>query len=270
MLTSLVAATRSELVRIRRKGVVLGWFGLTALAAVLINAVMFQVAGGDPAGTPAGGPGVSFPTAADLASSDGLVAGLASAASMFGVVTLSFWALITATDYGTGLIRLLAAAQPHRWRLLTGKIVALVLWTAAATTVALLVNLIVAPIAAGGSGIDVSAWGEDLVPTLLGGWVNLFCALLVWGVIGMALAVVTRSAAIAISAGVGYVLVVESVITAAAEKLGERLPGTTLAALAQGGTPEVSYGAALALGAVYTVAAVAVALTVFTRRDITD
>jgi ABC-type transport system involved in multi-copper enzyme maturation permease subunit len=129
---------------------------------------------------------------------------------------------------------------------------------------------VIAPIAAGGSGIDVSSWGRDLAPTLLGGWVNLFCALVVWGVIGMALAVVTRSAAVAISAGVGYVLVVESVISAAAENVADRLPGTTLSALAQGGTPDVSYGAALALGAVYTVAAVVVALTVFTRRDVTD
>jgi ABC-type transport system involved in multi-copper enzyme maturation permease subunit len=270
MLTSLADATRSELVRTRRKGVLLGWFGLTALAAILINLVMFQVAGSDATQGPAGGPGVSFPTAAELASPGGLVAGLASAAGMFGVVTLSFWALITATDYGTGLIRLLVSAQPHRWRLLTGKIVALLVWTAAVTTVALLVNLVIAPIAAGGSGIDVSSWGRDLAPTLLGGWVNLFCALVVWGVIGMALAVVTRSAAVAISAGVGYVLVVESVISAAAENVADRLPGTTLSALAQGGTPDVSYGAALALGAVYTVAAVVVALTVFTRRDVTD
>jgi hypothetical protein len=270
VLTTIVNATRSELVRIRRKGVILGWLGLTVLAAALINTVMFQVAGTGTGETPAGGPGVSFPTAAELAAPDGLVAGLASAASMFGVITLSFWALVTATDYGTGLIRLLASAQPHRGRLLTGKIVALVLWTAAATTVALVVNLVVAPVAAGGSGIDVSAWGQDLVPTLLGAWVNLFCALLVWGVIGMALAVVTRSAAVAVSAGVGYVLVVESVIRAAAEDVGDRLPGTTLSALALGGTPEVSYGAALALGAAYTVAAVVVAHAVFTRRDITD
>jgi ABC-type transport system involved in multi-copper enzyme maturation permease subunit len=270
VLTTIARAARSELVRSRRRGVVLGWFGLTALAAVLINTVMFQIAGDGTAAAPAGGPGVSFPTAAELADPGGLVAGLAAAANMFGVVTLSFWALITATDYRTGLIRLLVSAQPHRGRLLTGKIAALTLWTAAATTVALIVTLVVAPIAAGGSGIDVTAWGEDLLPTLLVGWVNLFCALLVWGVIGMALAVVTRSAAVAISAGVGYVLVVESVITAAAEDVGDWLPGTTLSALAQGGTPALSHGAALALGAVYTVAGVVVALAVFTRRDITD
>lgn len=269
MLNVIGNALRSELVRTRRKSVVLGWFGLTALAAVLINTVMFQfVKTGNAA--PAAGPGVSFPTAAALAEPTGLVAGLASAASMFGVITLSFWALITATDYQSGLIRLLVSAEPRRWRLLTGKIVALVLWTAGAATVALIVNLVVAPVAAGGSGIDVSAWGEDLPSTLIAGWFDLFCSLVVWGVIGMALAVLTRSSAIAISIGVGYVLVVESVIRAAAEDLGDWLPGSTLSALAQGGNPTLSYGTALALGAAYTLIGVAVAQIVFSKRDITD
>lgn len=57
---------------------------------------------------------------------------------------------------------------------------------------------------------------------------------------------------------------------AAAEDLGDWLPGTTLSALAEGGTAALSYGAALALGAAYTLIGVIVALVVFTRRDITD
>lgn len=269
MLTSIGRAVRSELVRSRRTGVVVGWFGLTALAAVLINTVMFQVVKSTTS-APAGGPGVSFPTPAALAQPDGLVAGLSSAASMFGVIALSFWALLTATDYQTGLIRLLVSAQPHRGRLLTGKVLAMVLWTAAATTVALVVNLVVAPVAAQGSGIDLSAWGQDLPFILLRGWLNLFCSLIVWGIIGLTLAVLTRSSAVAISIGIGYVLVVESVIKAAATKLGDWLPGSTLSALAQGGNSTLSYGAALALGAAYSLIGIAVAQTVFSNRDITD
>lgn len=269
MLTSIVDAVASELIRTRRKGIVLGWFGLTALAAVLINTVMFQVVQGGTA-APAGGPGVTFPTAAALAQPSGLVAGMSAAASMFGVITLSFWAVVTATDYQTGLIRLLVAAQPRRRRLLTGKILALVVWTAAASAAALLVNVVVAPVAAHGSGIDVSAWGQDLPATLLKAWADLFCAQVVWGVIGLAVAVGTRSSAIAVSAGIGYVLVVESVVKAAAGHAGDWLPGGTLAALAQGGNPDLSYGAALALGAAYTLVGIAVAQTVLSRRDITD
>lgn len=265
----MINATRSELVRIRRKGVIIGWLGLIILFTAMINMVIVQVVGASSA-PPAGGPGVSFPVLSELRSPEGLVAGLSSAAGMFGVVTLSFWALATASDYSTGLIRLLASAQPHRLRLLGGKIAALTAWTAAAATVALVANLVIAPVAARAGDIDVSAWGQDLVPTLAGAWLNLFCTLLVWGVIGLALAVVTRSAAVSIAVGVGYVLVVESVITAAADTIADWMPGRTLSALAEGGTPDIPYTTALALGAAYAAIGVGLAFTIFQRRDITD
>ncbi|MFC7843094.1 hypothetical protein ACFY3O_14230 [Streptomyces sp. NPDC001046] len=260
---------RSELLRIRRKGVAFGWFGLTILFTLMINMVMAQVVGASSA-SPQAGPGVSFPTLAQWQASDGITAGLSSAASMYGVVTLSFWAIATAGDYSSGLIRLTASAQPDRARLLLGKVGALTLWTAVAATVALVVNLLVAPVAARQAGVDVSAWSDDVVPTLAGAWLNLFFALLVWGVIGLVLALLTRSAAIAISVGVGYVLVVETVITSALDALADWMPGATLSALAQGGTSDVPYGSALVLGTLYTLLSLGVALVVFKRRDITD
>ena len=88
------AATASELVRLGRRGLLAGWLGLTAVFAVLINVVPFSFATGD-GGLPAQGPGVTFPDATTLGSGEGLVAGLPTAASMFGVVTLSFWAVAT-------------------------------------------------------------------------------------------------------------------------------------------------------------------------------
>ncbi|MFJ8967002.1 hypothetical protein ACIRG5_47200 [Lentzea sp. NPDC102401] len=265
----MINATRSELVRIRRKGVIIGWLGLIVLFVAMINMVIVQVVS-ESSAPPAGAPGVSFPVLAELRSPEGLVAGLSSAASMLGVVTLSFWAIATASDYSTGLIRILASAEPNRVRLLSGKITALTAWTAAASTVALVANLVIAPVAARAGDIDVSAWGQGLVPTLAGAWTNLFCTLLVWGVIGLALAVVTRSAAISIAVGVGYVLVVESVITAAADTIADWMPGKTLSALAQGGTTDIPYATALALGVAYTAIGVGIAFTIFQRRDITD
>lgn len=265
----MINAMRSELLRTRRKGMIFGWFGLTILFTAMINMVMAQVVGATSA-PPEGGPGVSFPTLAQWQAADGVVAGLSSAAGMYGVVALSFWAIATAGDYSTGLIRLLASAQPDRVRLLLGKIAALTAWTAAVTTVALVADLVIAPMAARAGGIDASAWGRDIVPTLAGAWFNLFCTLLVWGVIGLVLALVTRSAAISVSVGVGYVLVVESVVTAAVKAIAHWTPGATLGALAQGGTSGIPYATALALGAVYTVVGLGIAFTVFQRRDITD
>jgi hypothetical protein len=100
--------------------------------------------------------------------------------------------------------------------------------------------------------------------------VNLFCSLLVWGTIGLALATLTRSSGFAIGVGIGYVLLLETVIKASSSGVGRWLPGTTIAALATGGTSDLPYGRALALGLVYVVVALTAALVVFTRRDVTD
>ena len=260
---------RSELLRLRRRMVVVGWLGLSALFAVLINTVMFSnaTASSSPA---ARGPGVAFPTLDTLQSPHGLVAGLGSAATILGVVTLSFWALTTATDYSSGLIRVLAAAQPRRWRLLAGKVTALAAATAVATTVALVANLLAAPAAAQAAGVSTDRWSEHMGSTVLAGWLHLFLALLVWGVVGLSLAVATRSSAVAISVGVGYVLVVEGVISTAFDGLRDWLPGSTLSALAQGGTFAVPLTTALALGMLYAGAALALATLLLRRRDITD
>ncbi len=206
-----------------------------------------------------------------LASSRGLVAGLSAAASMFGVVTLSFWALVTAGDYTSGLIRLLVAAQPLRWKLLVGKLAALCLLTVVATTVALAVNVGAAPAAAGAAGIDTTAWRADASASMVvEAWGNALLASLVWGVVGPTLAVALRSSALAISIGVGWVLVVECVVKSAFDGGGSWLPGTVLTALAHGGDDLLAYPTALGLGLAYVVVGVGAAMVVGWRRDITD
>lgn len=265
----MIRVVRSELVRLRRRSFLFGWFGLTAGLAVVVNIVMFQVTK-DTATAPTDGPGVTFPTLGELLSPSGLVAGLSAASSMFGVVALSFWALAAASDYSTGLVRVLVAAAPSRWRLVLGKWVALAATTAVATLVALLVNLFVAPVAAAAAGYEPTGWGTDLVPTLASATLNLYLALLVWGTIGLALATLLRSAGVAIGIGTGYVLLFEAIVSAAVSSVGNALPGSTIAALASGGDANLAYAPSVALGAVYVAASLALAGFVFARRDITD
>lgn len=265
----MTGVVRSELIRLRRGALLLGWFGLTALFAVLVNFVMFQVVD-ERGAAPTDGPGVSFPTAQLLNSADGIVAGLSAAATFFGVVTLAFWALAAATDYSTGLVRVIVAAEPRRWRLIAGKWLALALVTAAAAMVALLANLVVAPVAARAGGVSPDAWGTDLPTVLLGATLDLYLSLLVWGTIGLTLAVLTKSAGIAIGAGTAYVLLVEAVISAVATDLADWLPGSVITAIAQGGNGTISYAAACSSGALYVAVALGITLAAFTRRDVTD
>jgi ABC-2 type transport system permease protein len=101
-------------------------------------------------------------------------------------------------------------------------------------------------------------------------WTNLFLALCVWGVLGLVIAVLTRSAAVAISIGVGYVLVFESLVKMVKGAPSDWLLGTTLGALASGGTAAVSYGTALALALAHVTLGLVLAGVVFVRRDVTD
>jgi ABC-2 type transport system permease protein len=265
----MLAAVRSELVRLRQPRLLVTWFGLMTLFTLMINTIMVTfVSGGG--SLPPGAPGVAFPTLAELQSPSGIMAGLAAASSMFGMVTLSIWAVVTAGDYGSGLIRLLVAAEPRRWRLLAGKVVALVILTAAATTVAAIVNVFTALPAAGAAGISTAAWGTDLVVVVGGAWVNLFLALCAWGALGLVIATLARSAAVAIAIGIGYVLVVESMIKMLKDVPSDWLLGTTLNAVASGGTDAVTYGTALALALGYVTLGLVIAGAVFIRRDVTD
>jgi ABC-2 type transport system permease protein len=265
----MLAAVRSELTRLRQPRLLVVWFGLMTLFALMINTIMvtFVSGGGN---LPPGAPGVAFPTLAEIESPSGLMAGLAAASSMFGMVTLSVWAVVTAGDYGSGLIRLLVAAEPRRWRLLAGKVVALVILTAAATTVAAIVNVFAVLPAAGVAGISTSAWGTDLAAVVVGAWVNLFLALCAWGALGLVIATLARSAAVAIAIGIGYVLVVESMVKMLKDVPSDWLLGTTLNAVAGGGTATTAYGTALALALAYVTLGLVIAGAVFIRRDVTD
>lgn len=256
--------TASELVRTQRRGVLIGWLGLTAVLTLLVNSVMFTVAAQGDGGATAG-PGADLPSLAALESAAGLTAGIGSASNLLGLVTLAFWALLTASDYSTGMVRLLVAAQPGRRRLLTGKVLALSLWTAVVWLVALAVNLAAAPAGASAAGISTTAWGTTSAGDLLTAW-SLLGALLAWGVLGLTLAALTRSAAVAVSIGVGYVLLLEGVLASVLTGVADVLPGSVLAALAQGGNDALSQSHAVSLGLLYAGTALTVALLVVQRR----
>jgi ABC-type transport system involved in multi-copper enzyme maturation permease subunit len=260
---------RSELTRLLQPRLLVVWFGLMALFAMMVNTVMVgSVSGGG--SLPPGAPGVTFPSLAEIQSPSGLMAGLGAASNLFGIVTLSFWAVAMAVDYSTGLVRLLVAAEPRRWRLLAGKVGALLVVTAAATTIAAIVNVLASIPTAQAAGISTAGWSLDPVRTVANAWVDLFLALCVWGMLGLVIAVLTRSAAVAISIGVGYLLVVESLIRMVKDAPSDWLLGSTLSAVANGGTASIAYGTALALALGYATLGLVVAGAVFIRRDVTD
>ena len=88
--------------------------------------------------------------------------------------------------------------------------------------------------------------------------------------IGLMVAVLAGSSALAIGIGIGALLVVEGLITIVAPGASSYLPGGTLNTLAAGGNNQLSRGAALGLSVVYGVIAATVSLLAFRARDITS
>lgn len=258
--TAWLRATRAELRRLLRPGFAGVIAVLVAAFAVMATTVTF-----------AGqfdGPALSR-VVIDPASSRGLVAGLSNVTSLLGIVMLAAWAAATASDFGTGWIRVMVQAEPRRWALLAGKTTALAMLTVGVTLLATLVSVASAPAMAQAAGVATDAWFTDPLPTILSGWANLTLSVLAWGVIGMAIAMVTRSAVAAIAGGIGYLIVFEGLLGQLAPDATTWLPGSVLGVLAGGGSPDLPWGTALAVGLLYMMVGIVVSALAFTRRDIT-
>jgi ABC-type transport system involved in multi-copper enzyme maturation permease subunit len=257
-------AFRSELIRLDRPSFLLGGIGGMAAFGAIATLIGFAAAGQSGAG-----PGQYIPSEAALAAPDGYAAGLMLAANLVGIIALSIWAIATASDYSSGLVRLLAQAEPRRWRLIVGKALALTLFTTAGALAATVAAYVTAQACAPAFGVSTAAWADTL-PTLVERSAYLALSATVWGVLGLVVALLTRSAGVAIAVGIGYLVVFENMLAAVASGVSDWLLGATLTALAAGGTPAMAFGSAFVLGATYLAGGIVIAIIVTHFREITD
>ena len=260
----MLGAIKSELIRLKRPSFLVGGIGLMAVFGALATFIAFSGAGQTGAG-----PAALFPSEAALVASNGFVSGLGLGSQLMGIVALSLWAIAVASDYQTGLIRLLVQAEPNRGKLLVGKIAALLALTLVGTLLATLSAAGVAHLLASTFGISTSAWGTDTLTTLLEAYRNLSLSTIAWGVIGFTIATASRSAGVSIAAGIGWIVVFEVMLQGVASDIADKMPGATLAALAAGGTANTEFGTALALAGLYTLVGVVIAGVITYRREIT-
>lgn len=265
----IVDVVRSDWVRLRRPVLLAGTYGVITAVAVLTTVVTFATAG-DGARRPGPGEGQSA-TLVGLAGSSGLVHGLGASVGLFGVVALTVSAAHVAADYSLGTLRNLLARQPRRIVLLGGKGVALAAFLAGAVTCATVVAVGAAFAMAQLRGISTQAWTSAAGLATLGStYGDALLAVLGYGAFGLGLAVVLRSPVSAIAAGVAWLLPIEAILSATVHHADRWLPGQLLSAIASGGTSSVGYSHALLVGLLYVTAAVAGAVVLFRRRDVTS
>ena len=254
------AAFTSEWTKLRRRTLLLSTFLGLAVAASLFVVLLFSQA------SPNGG----IVSLHQLAQPNGLVIGVARAAMLLGVVAFGIAASQVASEYSLGTLRQLLVRQPRRAVLLAGKMLGVITFLVLALCFAAVVALIVAVVAAHSRGVPTSAWftGTGLGDLFreLG---DLVLATTGYSVLGMALGQFVRSAVFAVIIGFAWLIAVENIVTRIVPSVEQWLPGQSIIAVASGGTEGVGYEHGLILGAVYLVVAIAAAMTVFLRSDIT-
>jgi len=254
------AAFASEWTKLRRRTLFLSTFLGLAAAASLFVVLMFSQA------SPNGG----IVTLHQLAKPNGLVIGVARAAMLLGVVAFGIAASQVASEYSLGTLRQLLVRQPRRAVLLAGKMLGTITFLVLALCFAAVVALIAAVVAAHSRSVPTSAWftvtGLGDLFRELG---DLALATIGYSVLGMALGQFVRSAVFAVIVGFAWLIAVENIITRIVPSTQQWLPGASILAVASGGVGGVSYGRGLILGAIYLVVAIAAAMTVFLRSDVT-
>jgi ABC-2 type transport system permease protein len=134
--------------------------------------------------------------------------------------------------------------------------------------VTILVVMPLAPAIADVTGISTDAWSSGMLGTVVAGYLQLTFSVLLWGVVGLFVGMVTKSSGIAIGIGIGYLMLFEGLAGMLLESAARWLPGEVFGAIASGGSADMSYTTALVIGAGYAVAALA-ASVIMSRRDVT-
>ncbi|MCP4965494.1 MAG: ABC transporter permease subunit [bacterium] len=257
---------RSELIRFKKTGLI----GAGIMVAFTALITMFTFIGFDGGDAPGPGGGQRF-ASVDLASADGWIAGLAAAAPMIGIVALALFAMSVARDYERGTIRQLLVGEPQRALLLGGKLAALATFIVAGIAGAAVAGAATALVFSSSAAVSTAAWttGAGLAAVASTG-LNVLVATVVWGLAGALLAMLTKSASAAITAGVAYMLIGESLLGLVWDTAAEWLPSGTLTTFTSGGSSAVSYEQSALLLALYAAAFGVATFVVFQRRDITD
>ena len=266
----MIAAYRSEWIKLGRRNFILGGFGTIIGLAILLTILGIVNANADPA-TVAGPPG-GFAGGVELESAAGWLSGLGQAASFIGIVALALFAANIAGEFSTGSIRVLLTTQPRRLQFLNGKILALGAFLALAILYASVASAAVAFPLAAMNDIDTTAWrSTEAITSGLALFLNVTLAAMVYGLFGIMLGMITRSSAISIAAGVAYFLLGETLLLQPLwDQADQWLPAGVLNALITGGNDAVAYTTALALAAIYAAITWGVAVIVLQRRDIVD
>jgi ABC-2 type transport system permease protein len=210
-------------------------------------------------------------TVARLAADGGGTEAFAVGASFIGFFVFVTFIALVATEFSGGTFRALLLRDPHRVRLITGKLVGALVVAACALALAEVLSFGLSLALAPSKDIDTSAWFSlGGLGHAVGNYATVLAGVTGWAIFGTALAVVFRSVPLALGVGFAWAGPFENIIVDSWTTGYRVFPGQVLAATIQGGTPEISLSRAIATGIAYVAVAAGVTTILLTRRDVTS
>jgi ABC-2 type transport system permease protein len=261
----MIAALRAELVKILRRRVLI----VTALTTVIFSAgsAAIVLAAAEPEGSRPSGRGV---TVASLSEAGGATEVFTTAVSFAGTLLFVVFVGVVAFEFSRGTFGTMLLYQPRRFRLLAGKMAALLALAAGVLAVSEVFTWTVARLIAPSQDVATAKWvSADALGHALAAYGSVLFWVSGYALLGMMLAVLVRSVPVALAIGIAWAGPFEHLLQDAWEPVQRYFPGLLLEAFVAGGTSAVSAGRAFVTVSVYVVAAAAIAATVFARRDVT-
>ena len=265
----MMRAFRSELLKLRRWSVLAG-LGVMIAATVFIAYLTFhQITSG------ATGPELT-PLIQAFPTPQGLITIVGQARSLIIVITLIMVTSNIAAEWSQGTLRNLLVREPGRLRLLAGKMLALVLFVTISLALTLAISAALILAASHAQGISTAAWtSSEGMRTFLAFFCNEVLCLVGISLLGMLIAVLTRSLGAAVGIALAYVLVPEGLIAMVGQEGSKWFPVRVLHFLpgsifppAVGPTPPQGYTAALLVALLWMAGFVIVSAVVFRCQDI--
>ncbi len=265
----MMRAFRSEFLKFRRWSMLAGSGVMIASTAFIAYLTFRQITSG------ATGPELT-PLIQAFATAQGLITVVGQARSLIIVIALIMVTSNLAAEWSQGTLRNLLVREPNRLRLLAGKMLALVLYVLISAALTLAIGAVLIFVVAHAQGISTVAWtSSEGMRTLLAFFGNEMLCLVGISLLGMLIAVFTRSVGAAVGVALAYVLVPEGVIAMVwpdgsrwfPVRLFNFLPGSTVPA-AVGPTPPQGYTAALLVALLWMTSFAVVSAVVFRRQDI--
>lgn len=229
---------KAELFRLaRRRTLVVAAVG-SLLFAAITSLTVFAAAQG--AGAPARRGGT---TVAALAGAGGGTEAFAVGASFVGFLMFVTFIALLAGEFSGGTFRALLLRDPHRLRLVVAKLAGALLVAAGVVAMAEVATFAVSLLVAPGQDVATANWFSlESVGAALADYATVFAGVAGWAVFGTTLAVIFRSAPLALGVGFAWAGPFENIVVDSWEPGFRWFPGQVLGSLIQGGAPELSIG----------------------------